>query len=330
MCSIYTPAGKNIADYVDPDILERLMALEAEEEAALAAEAGELWWWCRSAAENQFFWAAKCCASPCVNDHLPPLHRPYLIASCFVYISAAAAAGEAEEEESEDEEAAALHKAISDKKAVLLAAHRRSKAKAGNRPVVPRTVTAARRPASEVRAHLTSLGLPAEAAEAVLESCTAGASAAASSTSEGAAAAAGRKRGRSTTRRGRDEEEGSDDGGEEGMDVEDGGDDVRRAGKKARARSQSRAISAAGKGIALSGTEAKERKRSQSRAASSAPAAKQGLKDEVQASKIRKAIKVMQYRQFHGKQGESDRAIPAKKPKHLFTGTAGIGKRDWR
>jgi hypothetical protein len=30
--------GKNVADFVDPDIMEKLIALEAEEEAAVAAE----------------------------------------------------------------------------------------------------------------------------------------------------------------------------------------------------------------------------------------------------------------------------------------------------
>ena len=33
--------GRNIADFVDPDILEKLEALEAEEEAQLASEDGE-------------------------------------------------------------------------------------------------------------------------------------------------------------------------------------------------------------------------------------------------------------------------------------------------
>ena len=191
----------------------------------------------------------------------------------------------------------------------MLDAHRREKAKANNRSVVPRTVVAARtrkQSDGEVRAHLTSLGLGDEAADKVLVS---------------------RKRGRSTTRRSERADGGADggdgDGDDDGMGEEEG--DGRKAGgaKKARARSASRSVAAANAGIPMDREASKARKRSASRAASSMPAAKQGLKDEVQASKIRKAIKQMQARKFEGKQGESDRLIPALKPKHLFTGTAG-------
>ena len=57
----------------------------------------------------------------------------------------------------------------------------------------------------------------------------------------------------------------------------------------------------------------------------------QGLPSEVQAEKVRKAIKVYQGKKFRGVQkGEADRMVEAAKPKHLFTGKSGIGKRDWR
>lgn len=280
--------GKNIADFVDPDILEKLMALEAEEEAALAAEEGA---WTIHAIEPVSHRQS--------HPRLPQLTAlPHSPPSPSLPPAAAAAANPPESDE--DEETATLHKAIVDKKKMMLTAHRREKAKNSNRAVVPRTVIAAKRPSEEVRAHLTGLGLPAEAAERVLE---------------------GRKRGRSATRRARDEEGGDEEDG--GMEVEEGGE---RDAKKARGRSKSRALAASSAGIPMDYESTKARKRSASRVASQRPAAKQGLKDEVQAGKIRKAIKKMQAKKFMGIQGESDRIIPAQKPKHLFSGTAGIGK----
>ena len=74
------------------------------------------------------------------------------------------------------------------------------------------------------------------------------------------------------------------------------------------------------------------RARSKSRALSSAPPAKQGLPTEKAAAKDRRALKKTQAKHFalRGVAGESDRAIPAKMPKHLFSGKRGIGKTDWR
>lgn len=65
--------------------------------------------------------------------------------------------------------------------------------------------------------------------------------------------------------------------------------------------------------------------------ATDAPKARaEGLKSEAQKDKLRKLKKKLQERKFTGKGGESDRRIGTKMPKHLFSGKRGIGSTDWR
>jgi nucleolar GTP-binding protein len=62
-----------------------------------------------------------------------------------------------------------------------------------------------------------------------------------------------------------------------------------------------------------------------------APTKRDGVRD---TSMKQKAVKMADQAQKHrnkiGRAGEGDRAIPSKKPKHLFTGKRGIGKTDRR
>ena len=101
-------------------------------------------------------------------------------------------------------------------------------------------------------------------------------------------------------------------------------------GPTKRSRSQSIGIAARGAREGLSPAAVAARARSKSRALSAAPPEKQGLPNAAAAAKDRKALKKVQTIKFRGGSGESDRAIPAKMPKHLFSGKRGIGKTDWR
>ena len=56
-----------------------------------------------------------------------------------------------------------------------------------------------------------------------------------------------------------------------------------------------------------------------------------GLRDEAQKIKVTKLAKKSQFRMNKfGHASESDRRIPTKMPKHLFSGKRGNGKTDWR
>jgi len=59
---------------------------------------------------------------------------------------------------------------------------------------------------------------------------------------------------------------------------------------------------------------------------------KSGIRDEVQAKKLKKITKKTQQKMFNrfGKIGESDKSIAVKKPKHLFAGKRKAGKTDRR
>ena len=59
---------------------------------------------------------------------------------------------------------------------------------------------------------------------------------------------------------------------------------------------------------------------------------KSGIRDEVQAKKLKKITKKTQQKMFnrYGKIGESDKSIAVKKPKHLFAGKRKAGKTDRR
>jgi hypothetical protein len=178
--------------------------------------------------------------------------------------------------------------------------------KGKNRPSAP----AARRrsiTAESTIAHFDSLGLPG-AGERVL-------------------ASAGVKRGRSGTRRASSAAV-MRDGDDEGTgSVGAGGSSP---GPTKRVRSHSVSIAARGAREGLSPAAIAARAKSKDRARSSAPPAKQGLPSERAVSKDRRALKKTQTMRFRGGSGESDRAIPAKMPKHLYSGKRGIGKTDWR
>ena len=56
-----------------------------------------------------------------------------------------------------------------------------------------------------------------------------------------------------------------------------------------------------------------------------------GVRDEAALAKVQKLSKKKQFKMNkHGYAGESDRRIPTKRPKHLFSGKRGNGKTDRR
>ena len=194
-----------------------------------------------------------------------------------------------------------------------MAASRLEKGK--NRPTAPavrrKSITAA-----DTIAKFDALGMPG-AGERILASC-----------------AAGTKRGRSLTRRaslgspGAAEAAAGASMGDDAGSVGAGSAGASHPGPSKRACSISIAARAAREGLSESAVAA--RARSKSRALSAAPPEKQGLPSVAAAAKDRKAVKRVQRLKFRGVAGESDRAIPAKMPKHLFSGKRGIGKTDWR
>lgn len=98
--------------------------------------------------------------------------------------------------------------------------------------------------------------------------------------------------------------------GEGDVEMEDGGDSAQ---KKRLHSSKSRSMS---RGRSLS---------------TAAPGPKSGLKDAAAANRaIKMADKAQRKRNKQAKQGEADRVIPTKMPKHLFSGKRGIGKTDRR
>lgn len=254
--------GKNVADFIDPDIEEKLLALEAEEEALLKAEA-----------------------------ELPPI-------------------------ETEDPEQKAVLKAIRDKKKVIVAESRRERGK--NRASIPRSASIGRTTAAEAREHFASIGMDEDVAENVLRKVGAP------------------KRGRSMTRRTEREEESD----EEMTAAAGAGSRARSASKGAtalgakRARSSSRAASVLREKYGEEGLDSAGRVRGRSKSRDPAthmvnPHA-EGLKDVGTKVRLRNLSKKTQRREFTGRQGESDRHIGTKMPKHLFSGKRSIGSNDWR
>jgi nucleolar GTP-binding protein len=208
--------------------------------------------------------------------------------------AAAKAASGAADDEQGDEDSKALLKAIRDKKKLLHSAHHREQGK--NRAILPRTAPGRAAGPEEAKAHLTGLGHSEATVDKMIAHAT----------------VSGRKRGRSVTRRGA-EEEAAAGAGKAGnaMDEDDG--KAASAGPAKRARSSSAMA------------------RSRSRGASPSPGPRSlGFKNEAVRERLRKASKHDQRVKFYGTMGESDRAIPAKMPKHLFSGKRGIGSADWR
>lgn len=68
------------------------------------------------------------------------------------------------------------------------------------------------------------------------------------------------------------------------------------------------------------------------RSSSKMPRDKSGIRDETMARKVRDMSKKSQRKLLNkeSRQGEADRSISVKKPKHLFSGKRGMGKTDRR
>jgi nucleolar GTP-binding protein len=130
---------------------------------------------------------------------------------------------------------------------------------------------------------------------------------------------------------------------DEDMDLEDadGGDQEeesvlgKRRGRSRSRGDESRAVSssAAGRMASKSRERSTSRARSKSRPQSNAPAAgADGMRNVRAKYDVQKLTKKIQAKTFNlrGLQGESDRFIGTKMPRHLFSGKRGIGKTDRR
>lgn len=111
--------------------------------------------------------------------------------------------------------------------------------------------------------------------------------------------------------------------GELGLDVDDeGGTHLGRARSKSATRRET---------LKRKREESEVRSASKVRSSSRPARDKSGVRDEVMAAKVRKIAKNAQRKANRfGKQGEADRHIHEKKPKHLFAGKRKMGKTDRR
>ena len=256
--------GKNILDFVDPEIEERLAELEEEEDGR-----AQLWELQQSAKEGE----------------------------------------EMDDETAEAQRAVStLAKSIRKKKGIIKEKARL--ARKNNHPTMSRKVEARTRTVGEFVEHMGQLGVRTDAG------ALGNLSAAANIRGGGADALPARerrkerasgestRRGRSLTRDGRDPME---DGSVDPSGVQLKANQVRRD------RSMTQRDQAS-------------RDRSRSRDPSAA-----GLRDEKALEKAKKMTKQQQFRlNKWGRASESDRRIPTKKPKHLFSGKRGNGKTDRR
>lgn len=258
--------GKNIADFFDKDIVARMEALEAEEDALLEAE------------------EAEAATRPAVDEAAEAFKRE-------------------------------LADTIRRKKEALRLHHQREKSK--NRMTLPRRD--GHMTADEATEKLRAVGMPEEAIDSMISS----------------ARVAGTKRGRSLTKRGAaaTTAAASAADGEERMDEDGPRTSSAGAATRKRARSSSRTIALVNKyGADAVDADGRPRHRSSSRdpATHMSSPAKEGLKSEAQKKKAHKMAKRVLKVKFDGKQGESDRFIGTKMPKHLYSGKRGIGSADWR
>jgi len=257
--------GKNILDFVDPDIELKLAELEKEEDQR-------------------------------------------------VQLAELQAAEGAEDMDDEREEAqrqvAALAKSIRKKKGVIKEKNRM--AKKNNHPTMSRAVAARSKSVSEFVEHMGELGVKTAAGalnnlrgKAKVKGGHDALPARDRRPGGASAGAVGERRGRSPTR------------GDDTMDIDDGHSDGGPATKKRRASSVPRDRSSTARDAA-------------SIARSRSPSAS-GLRDQAALDKAEKITKKKQFsRNKQGFASESDRRIPTKKPKHLFSGKRGNGKTDWR
>lgn len=283
--------GKNIADFVDPEIEARLAELEAEEDALVAA-----------AAEEEAAKAAARAAAGTAPSRGRKLTRDGA--------GAAGMAADGDDGEGEGEVDEALLAQIRTKKKLLQATHHREASK--NRAILPRTHVGRAATAEEAREHLSSLGHTGSAIDKMV--------------AHASTTLTGRKRGRSVTRR---------DGEEAGAGKGKGSSKGPAAGGAGAAAAAGGMDEDAADGPAVkrprSLSKAREMARSRSRGASPSPGPRSlGIRDESVRAKVRKEIKREQRVKFYGLKSDADRSIPAKMPKHLFSGKRGIGSSDWR
>jgi len=235
--------GKNVADFVDPDVDARLAALEAEEDAAATAYEGE----------------AAAAAAAAAAGALAPAEKAALTA-------------------------------IRVKKASLLASHRQRKATAGNRPVLPRTVTAGGRSRTALSPAGVVAGLGATGLDAGRALERAGREQSSRSVSR-----AGRKRVRSQS------------AARSASAAAAEGDKKRIHSSKSRSMSRGRSLSLAAPGAGSGLRDASQRN-----------------------TALKKADRAQYLPGKAARKGEGDRHIPDLMPKHLFSGKRGKGKTDRR
>lgn len=288
--------GKNIADFVDPDIEARLAELEAEEDALVAA-----------AAEEDAAQAAARAAAGTAPSRGRKLTRDGAGAGAGMAADGAddgGAGGELDE---------ALLSKIRTKKKLLQATHHREASK--NRAILPRTHVGRAATADEAREHLSALGHTGAAIDKLV--------------AHASTTLTGRKRGRSVTRREGEEAKGKGKGSSKGPAAGGAGAGAGAAGGMDEDHGDGSAGPAVKRPRSLS--KSREMARSRSRGASPSPGPRSlGIRDESVKAKVRKDLKREQRIKFYGTKGEADRAIPAKMPKHLFSGKRGIGSSDWR
>jgi hypothetical protein len=145
------------------------------------------------------------------------------------------------------------------------------------------------------------------------------------------AATSGRKRGRSETRRISDiRSRGAS--AASGMDIDDEITSDEPRSKRARSVSRTAALTSKFGADAVDAVRGRVRDASVSRASRRSVSNNRsaGIKTDAIAKKITKEARREQRAKFYGMQGQTDRAIPAKRPKHLFAGKSTIGSKDWR
>ena len=301
--------GKNIADFVDPDILERLMALEAEEEGLLAAEAAAAGAegeeeeeevdeeTAAMYAEVQRKKGAALAAHRCVDAPNKPPAPPPPPSHTHTHPTFARAKRSRQTE-----------------RRALPSLHRLSKGH--NHPTVPRSALMRKRAPEQVVGDLTRAGYDSEAAAAAAMSMR------------------GRKRGRAEGGGGggaRGSSAAHAGGGGGGMEAE--GEGELEQGREKRAP-RSASAAAAQRDLLLQkygGDEARARRgvSAKSREPSLPPAPAVGFKDD--AAREKNIAKMKKYRGIHfaGKSGEADHHNPVKNPKWMLAGKMGF-KRDRR
>ncbi|CAI5496377.1 unnamed protein product [Closterium sp. Naga37s-1] len=326
--------GKNIADFVDADILARLEELEREEwemeqqaegvgegewgeamddEEDLAPEEAEAlaairWVWLGAGVGLSRFKRSQSVSSV-PSPPLPPLRSPTPFPPPLLPNTRL-------------------------KKKRLITHRHRQRSVTDSRPILPRHADTGRQfTAERMRQELSSIGLDPSAALARIK---AGKTGEGGDVSGGGTVAKGRKRSRSMARDGmevdgeegrgrrgvsrgregkREGREGREEG-EEGMELDEGNEERLRKRIRHMSRSRSQSLGRIG------GT-------ASALAAEAVPG--EGFRDtEQKVGAIQLARKHAKKRNVQSRKGEADRTIVNVRPKHLFAGKRGIGKTDRR